>query len=792
MRQIAARLLLSFAAYLAATRCLWADILTAQYDSFRTSWNASEIYLNVGNVNQARFGKLFSRQLDGWVYAQPLYMRSLTLPGHGAVNVVFVCTANNTVYAFDADSASVSAPYWSTNLGPADNTPNGPGSPNSEPLLGIISTPVIVPAMQALYVAAATRENGHRVYRLHALDTATGQEKFGGPVVISGQVPGTSFDAVNGVVAFNPDFHLIRASLAATTDTVYVATAGTRDTEPFHGWIFGYGLSSLQQTAILNLTPNGQEGGVWQSVRAPVIDANGFLYVESGNGDYDGVFNFGESIVKLSTTPGLHVTDWFTPDNWSHLNDFDLDLAAAGPLLVPGTQFLIGSGKTGILYVLNTASMGRLQAGNGQIVQSFQASAGCSANDSSCDWVNDPVFWNNSTAPTLYAWPLNDVLRSYSWSNGQLVTTPIASGALASNYPGGFLSGSSNNNTAGTGILWAITGDDGSNSGNGFQLATLRAFDATNITNELWNSGQNGARDSLGYLAKFVRPVVANGKVYAGTFSSQLVVYGLLPALTVSKSHSGNFVQGQSGATYTVTVSNSAAAGPTSGTVTVTETLPDGLTLISMAGTGWDCPNGGNTCTRSDSLGGSSVYPAITVTVNVSPTAASQVTNQGSVAGGGSDGASIQDVTSILPLPSQTITFGTLTNQPFGTGPFQISSSASSGLTVGINSQTPSVCTISGSIVTLVWVGTCTIQATQSGNTNWASAAPVTRSFQVTGTPCDLKPNSNIDVADVQLIVNQSLGASPAVNDVSGDGAVNVIDVQIELNAALGLGCAWK
>ena len=160
--------------------------------------------------------------------------------------------------------------------------------------------------------------------------------------------------------------------------------------------------------------------------------------------------------------------------------------------------------------------------------------------------------------------------------------------------------------------------------------------------------------------------------------------------------------------------------------------------------------------------------------------------------GGGSDGASIQDVTSILPLPSQTITFRTLTNQPFGTAPFQISSSASSGLTVGINSQTPSVCTISGSIVTLVWVGTCTIQATQSGNTNWASAAPVTRSFQVTGTPCDLKPNSNIDVADVQLIVNQSLGASPAVNDVSGDGAVNVIDVQIELNAALGLGCAWK
>lgn len=305
MRRIAARLVVSFAAYLVATQGLRGDILTAQYDTFRTSWNASEVYLNVANVNQAQFGKLFSRQLDGWVYAQPLYMQGLNIPGYGPVNVVFVCTANNTVYAFDADSASMPGPYWSTNLGPADTTPNGPGSPNSEPVLGIVSTPVIVPATQALYVVAATRENGHRVYRLHALDIATGQEDFGGPVVISGQVPGTSWDSVNGMVAFNPDFHLIRASLAATGDTVYVATAGSRDTEPFHGWIFGYSLSTLQQTAILNLTPNGQEGGVWQSVRAPVVDANGFLYVESGNGDYDGTFNFGDAILKLSTTQGL-------------------------------------------------------------------------------------------------------------------------------------------------------------------------------------------------------------------------------------------------------------------------------------------------------------------------------------------------------------------------------------------------------------------------------------------------------------------------------------------------------
>ena len=164
LRQITRWLAVSFTACVAATPILCQDVLTAQYDTFRTSWNAAETYLTVSSVNQTQFGKLFTRQLDGWVYAQPLYLQGLTIPGYGSVNVVFVCSANNTVYAFDADNASVAAPYWSTNLGPPDTTPNGPGSPNSEPVLGIISTPVIMPTMNAIYVAAATHENGHRVY----------------------------------------------------------------------------------------------------------------------------------------------------------------------------------------------------------------------------------------------------------------------------------------------------------------------------------------------------------------------------------------------------------------------------------------------------------------------------------------------------------------------------------------------------------------------------------------------------------------------------------------------------
>jgi len=500
-----------------------ADVPTAQYDTNRTSWNPSEIYLSAANVNSTTFGKLYTRALDGWVYAQPLYLQSLAIPGHGSPNVVIVCTANNTVYAFDADSAAVSAPYWSTNLGPADTTPNNPpASPNSEPSLGIISTPVIVRSLSAIFVTAATRENGHRVYRLHSLDITTGKENTNSPVVIAGQVSGTASDAQNGILTFNPDLHLQRASLAVAGNNVFIGTAGSRDTPPFHGWVFTYDLSSLKQTGILNLTSGGNFGGVWQSMRAPVVDSAGNVYFETGNGDYDGVFNFGDSVVKLTgSSNGISVTDWFTPDNWPYLAG-NLDLSAAGPLLVPGTPYLIAAGKDGTLYVLNSGNMGQLQAGDVQIVQQMQIEPDCAV--SACDYTtNDPIFWNNAASPALYVWPWSDVLRSYSWTGGKLSTSAASTGNLLSGYPGGYLTGSSYGSVAGTGIVWALTGDNQDT-----QAATLHAFDATNVATELWNSNLNSTRDAAGSFAKNVPPLVANGKVYVGNFSAQLIVYGLL------------------------------------------------------------------------------------------------------------------------------------------------------------------------------------------------------------------------------------------------------------------------
>jgi hypothetical protein len=496
------------------------DILTAQYDTARTSWNSSEIYLSTATVKAGTFGKLYSRTLDGWVYAQPLYAEKVSIPGHGTPNVVIVCTAANTVYAFDADSAAT--PFWSKNLGPADTTPDGPNSPNSEPSLGIISTPVIVRSLSTIYVTAATREKGHRVYRLHALDLATGREQAHSPVVIAGKVKGTAPEAVKGVLTFDPDYHLQRASLAVAGHSVYLETAGSHDTTPFHGWVFGYDLTTLEQTGIFNLTSAGEQGGVWQSTRAPAVDADGNIYMETGNGDYDGVSNFSNSVVKMrATETGLGVADWFTPDNWVYLTDNDLDLASAGPLLVPGTPYLIAAGKTGTIYVVDTGKMGKEQTGNPGLVQQLQATPLCT-DPNSCDIANDLIFWSNGAKPLLFVWPWGDVLRAYNWLGKGLSPVEASNNNLPSGYPGGYLAGSSYEGTAGTGIVWALTGDNQST-----EQGTLHAYDALNVGHEIWNSALN-VRDAVGAFAQNTPPLVVNGKVYVASFSNEFSVYGLL------------------------------------------------------------------------------------------------------------------------------------------------------------------------------------------------------------------------------------------------------------------------
>ena len=492
-------------------------VFTAQYDTFRTSSNPQETTLNPTNVNQSTFGKLFSLPVDGYVYAQPLYVSASSVPGL-VHNTLIVATMHNSLFAFDADSGG--NPLWSLNFGP----PVAIARSFLGPETGILSTPVIDPSRGAVYVVSLTSAG----WRLHAIDLLTHTERQGSPVLIQGSVPGTGYDNINGVVIFNTSQHLQRAGLLLANNTVYVTFTSYGDADPFHGWIFGFNADTLAKTAVYNTTPNGAQGSVWMSGAGPAVDENGDLYVVTSNGTWDGVRNFSETFLKLS--PSLSVLDWFTPSNWAALNSVDGDLGSTRAMLLPLTSLVIGGGKEGVLWVLNrtTGQMGHLQGalGNPAAVQSFHATTDLLTSGIRSNGLFDGLaYWSAAPGgPLLYVWGSDDVLRSFRFTGRMFSTSPVAQTSLSRPFPGGVPAVSSNGSAGG--IVWATTPNAAAYARPA--PGVLRAFDPLNLT-ELWNSDQNAARDALGTFAKFSAPTVVNGRVYVPTFSNQVVVYGLLP-----------------------------------------------------------------------------------------------------------------------------------------------------------------------------------------------------------------------------------------------------------------------
>jgi hypothetical protein len=494
-------------------------VWTGQYTQGRTSANLSETVLTTSNVNTNQFGLLFTRAVDDYSYAQPLYLPNVTIGGT-AHNVVYVVTINNSVYAFDADNASLSAALWQVNLGPAA----AQSGHNALARCGILSTPVIDTSSNTMYVVALTEQDGKQSFTLHALDIASGSEKFGGPVTIKASVAGTGSGSVGGKIPFTTAQELQRPALLLFNKTVYMGFARQKaeGVVPFHGWVLGYNATTLRQTFAVNTTPDSSEGGVWMSGRGPVADSTGFTFI-TANGDATSP-DVGQSFVRYGAKNAQ--TGLFTPSNWSALNANDFDLGAGGPLLIPGTSLVLGAGKTGMIYLLNITAAGAFQ-----LVQSLQATPGCSSNaDSSCAQIHSPAFWSRAgskpAAPSLlYVWASNDTLKAFSFSGGMLSTSPVYQNAQTAGLPGGAaLSISANGATPGTGILWAaMSTQDASGAA---VPGVLHAFNAANVATELWNSNLKPA-DALGNLAKFAIPVVANGKVYVSTFSNQLAVYGL-------------------------------------------------------------------------------------------------------------------------------------------------------------------------------------------------------------------------------------------------------------------------
>ena len=520
--------------------------MTTYHNSLsRDGVNAQEFALTTSNVAAASFAKLFSCTVDAAVYAQPLWVGNLAI-GAGTHNVIFVATSRNTVYAFDADTTPCTA-YWNKSLLPAGETWvsfNDVGTGDLEPEIGIVGTPVIDLPSKTLYVVSKSENSGSHCVpsfschqRLHALSLVDGGEKFGGPVDITSAitVPGTGDGSSGGNVPFETLRENQRPGLALVNGAVYVAWASHGDNNPYHGWVLSFGASNLSLLNKFNDSPNGNRGGIWMAGGAPAADSSNNLYLITGNGDYDGTNDFGDSILKLSST--LTRLDSFTPSIENQLNAADLDLGSGGavvlidlppPAPADHQHLLIGGGKgasfTGQLYSLDRTNLGQFNANDLGARQIFPVGGGIFAT---------PAFWQN----TLYIAGTGTKLQAYSLNpaTGMFSTTPASQSASTYGFPGATPSLSSSGTT--NGIIWALDNSQYcTEQSPGCGPAVLHAYNATNLATELWNSSQVAA-DKAGNAVKFTVPTVANGKVYVGTRGTdttnggtgELDIYGLKP-----------------------------------------------------------------------------------------------------------------------------------------------------------------------------------------------------------------------------------------------------------------------
>jgi hypothetical protein len=518
-------------------------VLTYHNDNARTGQNLQETVLTPGNVNTATFGKLFSFPVDGFVYAQPLYVSDVPIDGQ-LRNVVFVATEHNSVYAFDADRTN--APLWHASFidpasgvttVPFEDTASPPGYTGPGPVIpggcgdltpeiGITGTPVIDPATGTLYVVAKTKEvNGANVayeHRLHALDITTGTSRPGSGRALQASVPGTtSPNDGNGRVLFQSLRQNQRAALLLNDGVVSVAFSSHCIILPYQGWVLAYDAKTLDPLGAFSVVPNDPKGkgGIWHSGGGPAADAGGNVFVMTGDGPFDaasGGNSYSDSVLKL-TNGSLTVSDYFTPFNQLELEAADADMSSGGPLLLPDQpvgppHLMVSAGKQGVVYLLNRDNMGGFQAGSdSQIVQSFG-----SCETGSCSMRSTPAYFNNR----VYTVAATDRLKAYSLVDGRLSLPLSAQSANTFRWPGATPAISADGST--NGIVWALE-----TNGSGAP-AVLRAYPAATVSTELYNSTQNSARDDPGPAVKFAVPTIANGKVYVGT-QGQLSVFGLLP-----------------------------------------------------------------------------------------------------------------------------------------------------------------------------------------------------------------------------------------------------------------------
>ena len=601
-----------FALALAGGARAQVNVVTAHNDIARTGQNLNETALTPSNVNPTQFGKLFSQQVTGWVNAQPLYVSQLAIPNKGTHNVVFVATASDVVYAFDADTngGANGAPLWQASL-LTNTTPAG----TFQVEWGVKGTPVIDLSSNTMYLVSSETQTATatEIFRLHALDITTGAEKFGGPFQIQGSVPGTGTGSSGGVLTFDPLYQFQRSGLLLLNGVVYVAFASDNDEGSWHGWIFSYKAATLQQINVFCTSADGSGDGIWIGGAGLAAEVNnpakpyGRMFLATGNGSYlidpptvsgrpfsNPLNQYGMSVLDLDLTGGvMTVEDAFTPFNEALLDGQDGDLGSGGPVLLPTQTLASGQilnplveiGKSGMIYILdrdnNTdgsnnpateyspAGLGGFNASSNQVVQEVQTPTTSSYGWGAGVWGTE-AYWNNNiysggqnVSSTSYADTAGNSITAYSFVNGVLSATPSSQSPDKYGYPGPTPSVSANGAT--NGIVWALN-NTGVTNGN---AAVLSAYDATNLGNELYASNTNSTRDSPGLPVSFTVPTIANGKVYIGT-NGQVSIYGLLA---------------NTPAAPTPVISPGSTVFSTPPTVTITDALPGATIYYTTNGT---------------------------------------------------------------------------------------------------------------------------------------------------------------------------------------------------------------
>ena len=516
-------------------------VTTWRYDLSHAGQNTRETALNPSNVNPNSFGKLFTLPVDSTVYAQPLYVPGLKMSDGLVHNVLFVATENDSVYAFDADSngGSNASPLWHASLltsayGAASGATAVPwqdnGSPDVAPTVGITGTPAIDTATNTIFLVSSTKENGAYFSRLHAINIITGKEQPNSPVNISATVAGTGNGSSGGQLSFSALWENQRPALNFYNGYVYIGYAAHGDNGPWHGWLFAYNATTLQQTSVLCLSPNGVGAGIWAAGAGLPIDntvSGGRMYIVTGNGTrsstppFSASSAYGESVVAFSLASGkITPVDVFTPFNFQTLNDHDWDQGSGGLLMPPDQpgsypHMLITSGKEGRILVLNRDKLGGYVAGTTYSTNALQDITGV-VPQAQGFW-STPAYWNGN----VYMWAENNVPMLFKLNGGVLDTQPDSKSSITSAFPDPTFSISSDGTQ--NGIAWAVRSDQFNTKGPG----VLYAWDANNLTSTIYQSDKNATRDAVGPANKFSIPVVTNGKVYVAA-QKEVDVYGLI------------------------------------------------------------------------------------------------------------------------------------------------------------------------------------------------------------------------------------------------------------------------